>query len=134
MCLLLNMEALMLIVEKYESIEKVAERMDGGTAAQLRIVPDVVSILATQGEEMKGSGDVITPEWIMMHSFPSDLQAMSDAFIEAINKGNESRNSTGRKPKLTKCLRIFKKTGRAQRGLNPAAHSSLWACRRTYTC
>ncbi len=87
MCLLLNMEALMLIVEKYESIEKVAERMDGGTAAQLRIVPDVVSILATQGEEMKGSGDVITPEWIMMHSFPSDLQAMSDAFIEAINKG-----------------------------------------------
>lgn len=87
LCLLLNMEALMLIVEKYESIEKVAERMDGGTAAQLRIVPDVVSILATQGEEMKGSGDVITPEWIMKHSFPSDLQAMSDAFIEAINKG-----------------------------------------------
>lgn len=87
LCLLLNTEALTMIVEKYESIEKVAERMDGGTAAQLRIVPDVVSILATQGEEMKGSGDVITPEWIMKHSFPSDLKGMSDAFIEAINKG-----------------------------------------------
>lgn len=87
LCLLLNTEALTMIVEKYESIEKVAERMDGGTAAQLRIVPDVVSILATQGEEMKGSGDVITPEWIMKHSFPSDLKTMSDAFVEAINKG-----------------------------------------------
>ena len=33
------------------------------------------------------SGDVITPEWIMKRSFPSDLKGMSDAFIEAINKG-----------------------------------------------
>lgn len=85
--LLLNMEALMLIVEKYESVEKVAERMDDGTAAQLRIVPDVVSILATQGEHMKGSAETITPEWIVRYSFPSDLKAMSDALVDAINKG-----------------------------------------------
>ena len=87
LCLLLNTEALMMIVEKYESIEKAAEIMDSSTAAQLRVVPDVISILATQGEEMKGSGDKITSEWIMKHSFPSDLKTMSDAFIEAINKG-----------------------------------------------
>lgn len=85
--LLLNTEALMQIAEKYESIERVAEKMDGGTAAQLRILPDVISILATQGEAIKGSSEAITQDWIVKHSFPSDLQAMSDAFIEAINKG-----------------------------------------------
>ena len=51
LCLLLNTEALTMIVEKYESIEKVAERMDGGTAAQLRIVPDVVSSLPRRAKK-----------------------------------------------------------------------------------
>ncbi len=91
--LVLNVAALAEICDAYGSIEKMSEAADAGTSSQIRIVPNVIAILANQGAALSGSNEQITPAWIMLHTSPRDISSMSQALADAINAGMKTEIS-----------------------------------------
>jgi hypothetical protein len=85
--LVLNVAALAEICDAYGSIDEMSKAADAGTSSQIRIVPNVIAILANQGAALSGANEQITPAWIMAHAFPSDIASMTQALTDTINTG-----------------------------------------------
>lgn len=82
--LLLNTEALAVIVEKWGGIDKALEQE---YADKVRIVPEMLSILANAAEEYKESGYQYSPKWFSVHTTPGDYQAITDAINMTYARG-----------------------------------------------
>lgn len=85
--LVLNTEAMAQIFEKYGGIEQVGEKLNSSYSEKIRFVPELIALLATQGEAIKGSDEVITKEFVARYTMPRDFEALSQAFIRAIEIG-----------------------------------------------
>lgn len=81
--LVLNTEALAQIAERYGDTEKAIAAAEENYAATIRIIPDLVALLATQGEAVKGTDEIITPQFISRFTMPRDFTALKNAFLQA---------------------------------------------------
>ena len=82
--LLLNTEALAAIVEKWGGIDEAIEQ---SYSDRIRVVPELLSILANAAEEYKDSDQRITPKWISVHTTPGDYQMITEAINETYARG-----------------------------------------------
>lgn len=85
--LVLNTEALAQIAAKWGGLDKINDMLDGDYSEKIKFVPDLIALLATQGEAIKGSDEIIDPAFIRRHSFPRDFKEFTNKFIEAIKIG-----------------------------------------------
>lgn len=85
--LVLNTEAMAQICDKYGSIEKIGDKLNASYSEKVLFIPELIALLATQGEAIKGSGEVITKEFVARFTAPRDFDNMSKAFIRAIEIG-----------------------------------------------
>lgn len=82
--LVLNTEAMAQLADKYGDIDGVAERLDNASySEQIRIIPELIALLASQGEAIKESGEVITPQFVSRNTLPRDIKALTDSFLRA---------------------------------------------------
>lgn len=94
--LVLNTEAMAQIFENYGGIEQVGDKLNSSYSEKIRFIPELIALLATQGEAIKGSDEVITKDFVARHTMPRDFEALSQAFIRAIEVGmNIAVESTG---------------------------------------
>lgn len=86
--LLLSTEALAVITEKWGGIDKVGDAIDDSDyAAKIRLLPELLAVLANAAEEAKDSEEVISAKWIRTHSTPGDFKEWYTAIREAFQKG-----------------------------------------------
>lgn len=86
--LILNTEAMAQLADEYGDIEGVGEQLENATYSEkIRILPRLTALLATQGEAVKGSGEVIEPEFIMRYTLPCHIPMLTDAFQRAVAIG-----------------------------------------------
>lgn len=82
--LVLNTEAMAQLADKYGDIDGVADRLNHASySEQIRIIPELIALLATQGEAIKESGEVITPQFVARNTLPRDIKALTDSFLQA---------------------------------------------------
>lgn len=88
--LVLTVNALAEICDQYGSLDKMAEIADASLSSQIRVIPNVLAILANQGAALAGSEERITSEWIGLHTTPFNLTEMTTVFSNAINVGMQA--------------------------------------------
>lgn len=82
--LVLNTEAMAQLADKYGDIDGVADKLNNASYSdQIRIIPELIALLATQGEAIKESGEVITPQFVSRNTLPRDIKALTDSFLQA---------------------------------------------------
>lgn len=82
--LVLNTEAMAQLADKYGDIDGIADKLNNASySEQIRIVPELIALLASQGEAIRESGEVITPKFITLNTMPRDIQALTSAFLQA---------------------------------------------------
>lgn len=82
--LVLNTEAMAQLADKYGDIDGVADRLNNASySEQIRIIPELIALLASQGEAIKDSGEVITPQFVSRNTLPRDIKALTDSFLRA---------------------------------------------------
>ena len=82
--LVLNTEAMAQLADKYGDIDGIADKLNNATySEQIRLVPELIALLASQGEAIKESGEVITPQFVTRHTLPRDIQTLTNAFLQA---------------------------------------------------
>ena len=82
--LVLNTEAMAQLADKYGDIDGVADRLNNASySEQIRIIPELIALLASQGEAIKESGEVITPQFVSRNTLPRDIKALTDSFLRA---------------------------------------------------
>lgn len=82
--LVLNTEAMAQLADKYGDIDGVADRLNNASySEQIRIIPELIALLASQGEAIKDSGEVITPQFISRNTLPRDIKTLTDSFLRA---------------------------------------------------
>lgn len=82
--LVLNTEAMAQLADKYGDIDGVADRLNNATySEQIRIIPELIALLASQGEAIKDSGEVITPQFVSRNTLPRDIKTLTDSFLRA---------------------------------------------------
>lgn len=82
--LVLNTEAMAQLADKYGDIDGVADRLNNASySEQIRIIPELIALLASQGEAIKESGEVITPQFVSRNTLPRDIKALTDSFLQA---------------------------------------------------
>lgn len=81
--LVLNTEALAQIADQYGDTEKAIAEAEKSYSANIRIIPNLIAILATQGEAVRGSNEIITPQFISTFTMPGYFGELKDAFFEA---------------------------------------------------
>ena len=86
--LVLNTEAMAQIADQYGDLNAVHDRLnDAPYSEKIRLIPSLIALLATQGEEIKGTGEVITPKFITCHTMPKDILELRNAFLQAVSIG-----------------------------------------------
>ena len=86
--------AMLTIIEKYGDVEGMADKLQENQAEAARIVPWLISILANQGVMLATGNtkptnpDLITPEWVALHTMPKDWQPLMGECMTAIAIGN----------------------------------------------
>lgn len=93
--LVLNTEAMAQIADKYGDVNKVGDMLNGTYSEKIRFVPEIIALLATQGEAIKGSDEVIEPKFISRHTMPRDLEHLSAAFVRAFEIGMDVKYNAG---------------------------------------
>ncbi len=82
--LVLNTEAMAQLADKYGDIDGVADRLNNASySEQIRIIPELIALLASQGEAIKDSGEVITPQFVSRNTLPRDIKTLTDSFLRA---------------------------------------------------
>lgn len=82
--LVLNTEAMAQLADKYGDIDGVADRLNNASySEQIRIIPELIALLASQGEAIKDSGEVITPQFVSKNTLPRDIKTLTDSFLRA---------------------------------------------------
>ena len=82
--LVLNTEAMAQLADKYGDIDGIADKLNNASySEQIRIVPELIALLASQGEAIKGSDEVITPQFVTRYTLPRDIQTLTNAFLQA---------------------------------------------------
>ena len=86
--LVLNTEAMAQLCEEFGDLEGVTERLNNATYAErIRLIPRLIALLATQGEAVKDSGEVITAEYVTRHTLPKDIPALTGFVLHALEIG-----------------------------------------------
>lgn len=86
--LVLNTEAMAQLCDEYGDIEGITDKMNNASYSEkFRLIPRLIALLATQGEAIKGSGDVITPEFIYRFTLPKDIPMLTGKFLRAVEIG-----------------------------------------------
>lgn len=82
--LVLNTEAMAQLADKYGDIDGVADSLNNASySEQIRIIPELIALLASQGEAIKDSGEVITPQFVSRNTLPRDIKTLTDSFLRA---------------------------------------------------
>ena len=82
--LVLNTEAMAQLADKYGDIDGIADKLTNASySEQIRIVPELIALLASQGEAIKESGEVITPQFVTRYTLPRDIATLTNAFLQA---------------------------------------------------
>lgn len=82
--LVLNTEAMAQLADKYGDIDGIADKLNNASySEQIRLVPELIALLATQGEAIKESGETITPQFVTRYTLPRDIQTLTNAFLQA---------------------------------------------------
>lgn len=125
--LVLNTEAMAELCDEFGDLEKIGDMLNNASYSEkIRLVPRLISILATQGEAIKGNDTNISPDYILRQTLPKDIPAMTGAFLRAIEIGMNIKY-TMEDSETDEVLAEIEKTCRAQRGLDPAARCTLRA-------
>lgn len=86
--LVLNTEAMAQLADQYGDISGVSDKLDKANYSEkIRILPELIAMLATQGEAIRGNDEIITPDFIMRHTMPRDILALTAAFRKAVAIG-----------------------------------------------
>ena len=86
--LVLNTEAMAQLCDEFGDIDGVGEALnDAKYSEKVRIIPRLVALLATQGEAIKGSSEVITPEYVLRQTLPKDIPQLTKLFLRAVEIG-----------------------------------------------
>ena len=86
--LVLNTEAMAELCDEFGDLEKIGDMLNNASYSEkIRLVPRLISILATQGEAIKGNDTNISPDYILRQTLPKDIPAMTGAFLRAIEIG-----------------------------------------------
>lgn len=86
--LVLNTEAMAELCDEFGDLEKIGDKLNNASYSEkIRLVPRLISILATQGEAIKGNDTNISPGYILRQTLPKDIPAMTGAFLRAIEIG-----------------------------------------------
>lgn len=94
--LVLNTEAMAQLADKYGDIDGIADKLNNASySEQIRIVPELIALLASQGEAIKESGEVITPQFVTLHTLPRDISALTNAFLQACAIGLNIKIDSG---------------------------------------
>ena len=107
--LVLNTEAMAELCDEFGDLEKIGDKLNNASYSEkIRLVPRLISILATQGEAIKGNNTNISPDYILRQTLPKDIPAMTGAFLRAIESGmnikytmEDSETDAGRSENLT---------------------------------
>lgn len=87
--LLFSLAAMAQIVERYESVENMANIVDKSQAEAVRVVPWLFTVLANQGAyyDNGGKAELISEEWVGARIMPSDLGDVMAACQLALARG-----------------------------------------------
>lgn len=86
--LVLNTEAMAQLADQYGDISGVSDKLDKANYSEkIRILPELIAMLATQGEAIRGNDEIIAPEFVMRHTMPRDILALTAAFRKAVAIG-----------------------------------------------
>ena len=86
--LVLNTEAMAQLCDEFGDIEAIGDKLNNATYSEkIRLVPRLIALLATQGEAIKGSDEVITPEYVLRQTLPKDIPQLTKVFLRAVEIG-----------------------------------------------
>ena len=86
--LVLNTEAMAQLCDEYGDIEGITNKLNNASYSEkFRLIPRLIALLATQGEAIKGSGEVVTPEYIYRFTLPKDIPMLTGKFLHAVEIG-----------------------------------------------
>ena len=86
--LVLNTEAMAQLCDEFGDIEAIGDKLNNATYSEkIRLVPRLIAILATQGEAIKGNSEPVTAEYVLRHTLPKAIPALTRLFLQAVEIG-----------------------------------------------
>lgn len=91
--------AMLEIMHKYGDVEGMADKAQANKAESAEIVPWLIAILCNQGiklenENTKNKTDLLTPEWVSLHTMPKEWKFLMGECMKAIAIGNGTYHET----------------------------------------